>query len=57
MTEKDKKLIKKAWDISSSEWYKVGYLIEEADTQEAKEELVTIRNAKYHEDEFKSNLD
>lgn len=51
MTEKDKKLIKKAWDIDYIYWSAIDELMEQADTEEAKEQLKSIRRFKYHQEE------
>lgn len=57
MSEKDKELIKQAWAISCFDWYEIDGLIEQAESPEAKEELRTVRNHKYHMEEYKSGLD
>ena len=49
MTEKDKKLIEKAWSVPYVEWYKIKE--EEADTEEGREKLHTIMMVKYHQEE------
>lgn len=51
MTEKDKELIKKAWDINFIEWSHIDAFIEQADSSEAKEKLRSIRSFKYHMEE------
>lgn len=51
MTEKDKKLIKKAWDVDYIYWSSIDELMEQADTEEAKEKLKSIRSFKYHQEE------
>ena len=51
MTEKDRELISKAWGIHYTEWYMVHTLIEEAETQEAKQRLKMIASHKYHLEE------
>lgn len=51
MTEKDKKLIQKAWDIDYIYWPTIDELMEQADTEEAKEQLKSIRSFKYHQEE------
>lgn len=48
MTEKDKKLIKKARQVPYMEDYLVNRMAEEADTEEAKEELRSIARELYH---------
>ena len=54
MTEKDKQLIKKAWKTSCFDWPSINGLIVQAETQEAKKELASIRNHKYHMEEAKN---
>lgn len=51
MTEKDKKLIKKAWDIDYIYWSTIDEFMEQADTEEAREQLKSIRSFKYHQEE------
>lgn len=51
MTEKDKKLIEKAWETDYIEWSSIDELMEQADTEEAKEKLKSIRSFKYHQEE------
>ena len=51
MTEKDKQLIEKAELIPCTEWYEVGNLIPQAESEEAKEWLNSIENRKYHQEE------
>lgn len=51
MTEKDKKLIQKAWEIDYIYWGYIDELMEQADTEEAKEQLKSIRSFKYHQEE------
>lgn len=51
MTEKDRELIKKAWEIDYIYWGYIDELMEQADTEEAKEQLKSIRSFKYHQEE------
>ncbi len=51
MTEKDKELIKKAWDTDYIYWSSIDKLMEQAETSEAKEQLKSIRSFKYHQEE------
>lgn len=51
MTEKDKELIKKAWNTDYIYWSNIDALMEQADTEEAKEKLKSIRSFKYHQEE------
>lgn len=51
MTEKDKELIKKAWDTDYIYWSTIDELMEQAETIEAKEKLKSIRSFKYHQEE------
>lgn len=57
MNERDKRLINTAWNVSCSRWYEINSLIEEAESTEAKEKLTTIRNYKYHIEEYTNGLD
>ena len=57
MNERDKRLINTAWNVSCSRWYEINSLIEEAVSMEAKEKLTTIRNYKYHIEEYTNSLD
>jgi hypothetical protein len=51
MTEKDKELIKKAWEVDFIEIWNIDELIEQADTEEAKVRMKSIRSYKYHQEE------
>ena len=51
MTEKDRELIKKAWEIDYIYWASIDELMEQADTEEAKAQLKSIRSFKYHQEE------
>lgn len=51
MTENDRELIRKAWDINCIYWSTIDELMEQADTPEAKEQLRVIRSFKYHMEE------
>ena len=51
MTEKDKELIKKAWNTDYIYWSNIDALMEQADTEEAQEHLKSIRSFKYHQEE------
>lgn len=51
MTEKDKELIKKAWEVDYIEIWNIDELIEQADTEEAKARMKSIRSYKYHQEE------
>lgn len=52
MSEKDKKLIADAEKLHYSDWYKIDDMMEQADSEEAKERLKIIRSSKYHEEEY-----
>ena len=52
MSEKDKKLIADAEKLHYSDWYKIDAMMEQADSEEAKERLRIIRSSKYHEEEY-----
>lgn len=52
MTEKDKRLIEEARNVSYTEWYLVGDMMKEADTEEAKKILHSIESSKYHTEEY-----
>lgn len=56
MSEKDKQLIAKANSLNCIDWSLIDGLIEQAETEEAKEKLRTIRNYKYHLEEFKAGI-
>ena len=56
MSEKDKQLIAKANSLNCIDWSLIEGLIEQAETEEAKERLRTIRNDKYHLEEYKCGL-
>lgn len=51
MTEKDRELIKKAWETDYIYWASIDELMEQADTEEAKGQLKSIRSFKYHQEE------
>lgn len=57
MSEKDKQLINKAWSTSSIDWYSINELIEQAESNECKESLKTIKHRKYHQEEYHCGLD
>lgn len=56
MTEKDKELIAKANTIRYQDWYLVGDLITQAESDEAKEELRFIRSSLYHREEYAAGM-
>lgn len=56
MSNNDMQLINQAWDINPMRWYDIDALIDKAESAEAKEELRSIRNYKYHIEEYKSGL-
>lgn len=56
LTEKDKELIRKAQYIQPMYFYMVDELIEQADTEEAKERLNSIRSTLYHIDEYEAGI-
>ena len=56
MTKKDKKLIKKANEYCAIQWFKVDELIEQAESEEAKNELRTISSRLYHQEEYFEGL-
>lgn len=56
MSEKDKKLIAKANSLNCIDWSMIDGFIEQAETEEAKERLRTIRNYKYHLEEYKAGI-
>lgn len=57
MSEKDKMLVEKARNISCFDWSEIDNLIEQAESQEAKENLRVIRNMKYHLEEYLNGCD
>lgn len=52
MTQRDKDLIERAWSVHFTEWFLIDELINQAESEEAKERLRTIRSFKYHREEF-----
>lgn len=50
MTEKDRSLIQEANSIDYIYWSSIEYLIEQADSDEAKSELNRIMNHKYRQE-------
>lgn len=56
MSEKDKALIEKARSISYTEWYSIEELIEQAESNEAKERLHSIQSSKYHTEEYYAGI-
>lgn len=48
----DEKLIEQAWRTNPTEWWQIDSLIEQACSDATKEKLITIRNSKYHEEEY-----
>lgn len=56
MTEKDKNLIARARRLPPSYWGDIDSLIEQADTDEAKDALRTIQKAKHHAEEYTCGL-
>lgn len=54
MSEKDATLIAKARAISYVNWYMIDDLIEQAETEETRETLRSIRSSKYHTEEYYS---
>lgn len=56
MTEKDKNLIEWARKLPPSYWGDIDNLIEQADTDKAKEALRTIQKCKYHAEEYTCGL-
>ena len=57
MNEKDKALIDKAWKTSCFRWTEIESLIEQAESQQAKDELEEIMKFKNHQEEQKCGLD
>lgn len=56
MSEKEKQLIAKANSLNCIDWSLIDGLIEQAETEEAKERLKTIRSYKYHLEEYKAGI-
>lgn len=56
MSEKDKMLIEKAREVSYIDWYTIDELIEQAESNEAKERLHSIRSLKYHTEEYHAGI-
>lgn len=56
MSENDKRLIEQARDIDYIDWYKISGLIEQAESEEAKERLHSIHSSKYHTEEYYAGL-
>lgn len=52
MSEKDKQLIKQAESISYVDWHIVDDLMVQADSEEAKSKLKSIRSHLYHTEEY-----
>lgn len=52
MTQRDKDLIERAWSVHFTEWFLIDELIDQAESEEARERLRTIRSFKYHREEF-----
>lgn len=56
MTRKDKNLIRKANACWAIEWFKVEEMVEQAESEEAKNELRTISSRLYHQEEYFEGL-
>lgn len=56
MSEKDKSLIAQARATSYIKWYLIADLIEQAESQEAKETLHSIQSSKYHTEEYYAGI-
>lgn len=56
MTDHDKELIDEARYYPPSYWGDIDELIEQADTEEAKEKLRRIQISLYHADEYRSGM-
>lgn len=56
MTDKDKMLIEKAREVSCIDWYTIDELIEQAESNEAKEWLHSIQSSKYHTEEYHAGI-
>lgn len=56
MTENDKELIRQAEKTNSADWDYVCYLEEQAESDEAKKRLETIRIILYHLDEAHNDM-
>lgn len=52
MTKKDLELIERAKNIPYTRWYDIEDLENEADTEEAREQLRSIATSKYHTEEY-----
>lgn len=56
MSENDKALIERARATSYLDWYTIGELIEQAESEEAKERLHSIQSSKYHTEEYYAGI-
>lgn len=56
MTDKDKMLIEKAREVSYIDWYTIDELIEQAESNEAKEWLHSIKSSKHHTEEYHAGI-
>lgn len=52
MSIKDKSLIDKAREIHFTEWFLIDDLIDQAESDEARSQLKSIRSSKYHREEY-----
>ena len=55
-SNKDKELLKKAWDIHYTRWYEIESLIEQAESEETKRTLKNIQVHKYHKEEASAGV-
>lgn len=55
-TEHDQKLIEQARQMSIHAWPEIDKLIEQAETNDAKQELLSIQKCKYHREEYKCGV-
>lgn len=56
MNEKDKALIEKARATSYTDWNNISELIEQAESENAKELLHSIQSSKYHTEEYYAGI-
>jgi len=56
ISDKDKKLLQKAWELSYTKWYLIDRLIEMADSEETRESLRAIQSSKYRKEEYSAGV-
>jgi hypothetical protein len=56
VNEKEKELIRQAWDTSYTRWSEIDKLIDQAESEETKSTLKDIQVYKYHQEEALADL-